>query len=269
MKLHHYKPDEKTINFGDELNTSIWRHYLPNIFNGSDASVFFGIGTILRAAKKHYPNSKILIFGSGAHSNEQTMEKNFDVKFVRGPLTAKALGLPENKAITDPAIVTPLVFPLPLKEKKFSFSYMPHYSVANTKYEAICKKLGIQYIDPRDPVTKVLAQINATDVLLSEAMHGAIVADAYRIPWVPVHSYKSFNEFKWNDWAASLKIKIAFNKIPRLYESDKGIKWMAKKIVTALKLRVIMKKTPYLSEEDIFRKAQSDILKQVEAFKRE
>src|SRR5690554_167143 len=133
MKLHYFKPSYGTSNFGDELNKYIWEHFFPDFFDQDDSVVFFGIGTILRAGKKHYPNSKIIVFGSGAHGLEQNMESNFEVIFVRGPLSAELLN--GVSYITDPAIITPVAFPFDKPIKKHSFSYMPHFSVANPSYK--------------------------------------------------------------------------------------------------------------------------------------
>ncbi|MCB0457405.1 MAG: hypothetical protein KDC91_06640, partial [Flavobacteriaceae bacterium] len=96
MKLHYYQPSEDSSNFGDELNKYIWEYYFPNFFDEDDRVVFFGIENNLREAKKFYPTSKIIIFGSGAHAPSQKMEPNFEVDFVRGPLSAQCLGLTKD-----------------------------------------------------------------------------------------------------------------------------------------------------------------------------
>jgi succinoglycan biosynthesis protein ExoV len=68
----------------------------------------------------------------------------------------------------------------------------------------------IRYIDPRWPVETVLAEIAASSILVTEAMHGAIVADSLRIPWVPI-SPNGRHHAKWYDWADSLGIELTFS----------------------------------------------------------
>lgn len=265
MKLHYYKPLDGTSNFGDELNKYIWEHFFPKFFDEDDSVVFFGIGTILRAGKKQYPNSKIIVFGSGAHGIEQVMEDNFEIIFVRGPLSAKALHLDFAGYISDPAIITPEVFTFDNLIKKYSFSYMPHFSVASDVYKKTVESIGIKYIDPANSVLSILEDINASEILISEAMHGAIVADAYRIPWIPVSSFDSFNDFKWKDWSGSLSVSIKVNKLHRLYDSN-GFKEFLKRKYFAFQLKKIMRSETYLSKIEISLEAKQKILNKILEF---
>jgi len=271
MKLHYYKPDENSSNFGDELNVHIWNKYFPNLLNNSSSKVFFGIGTIIKEAKKYYSNSdEVIIFGSGVRSEEITILNNVNIIFVRGPLSAKVLGVP-HKYITDPAILTPDVFKITDSEKvkKWEFSYMPHFSSSNDKYKKVFNSLGINYINPMDDVEKIIKEINQTKILLTEAMHGAIVADAYRVQWIPVKSYESFNYFKWKDWALSNKLDIHINVIPRFYKNDNRFKFFLKRILFNIKMNKIKKTKPYLSSNDEFKKNTVKIKRAIKEFKKE
>ena len=51
-----------------------------------------------------------------------------------------------------------------------------------------------------------MTAIAQTEVLLAEAMHGAIVADALRVPWIPLCTSARILNFKWLDWCASLNL---------------------------------------------------------------
>ncbi len=255
MKLHYYKPDDSTSNFGDELNAHIWSFYFPNLFDENEKEVFFGIGTIIKEASKFYKEAdKVLIFGSGARSNNVKILSNVEIEFVRGPLTAECLGVP-NKFITDPAILTPEVFKRDTSKikKKWKFSYMPHFSAANDVYKKVFNSVGIHYIDPREDLDKIIDEINETETILTEAMHGAIVADAYRVNWLPIKTYESFNYFKWKDWALSNQLDINIFELPRFYKNDSKIKFLLKKVLFTYKVKKIKKLPPYLSSDKVFK----------------
>lgn len=54
------------------------------------------------------------------------------------------------------------------------------------------------------PVPKILNQITRAKLAVTEAMHGAILANALRVPWIPVTTSPIINVFKWRDWTMSL-----------------------------------------------------------------
>jgi succinoglycan biosynthesis protein ExoV len=201
-------------NFGDELNIWLWKQLMPDVIDvekpykkGSDRPLFVGIGTIL--GDNLPENQPKVVFGSGVgYHGLPVRNKNMRIYCVRGPLTAKAVNLDPKYAITDPAI---LIRTLKLKpiEKKYNYSFMPHHtSVNSVVWKSLCEKLGIKYIDPKLDFEEALDELRASKVVIAEAMHAAIVADALRIPWVPVNFHGTYiNAFKWDDWCQSLGLK--------------------------------------------------------------
>lgn len=198
-------------NFGDELNVWLWEKLLPDVVDtktpyreGSDRPLFVGIGTIL--GDNLPENQSKAVFGSGVgYHGLPVLDHNLHIYCVRGPLTAKAINIDERYAITDPAILIRTLNLEPIK-KKYAYSFMPHHtSVDSVAWKSVCEKLDIKYIDPRLDFEETLNKLRASEVVIAEAMHAAIVADALRIPWVPVnfHSVK-INTFKWDDWCQSL-----------------------------------------------------------------
>jgi succinoglycan biosynthesis protein ExoV len=69
-------------------------------------------------------------------------------------------------------------------------------------------------------VDRVLVEIQQTEILLAEAMHGAIVADALRVPWIPVRMYSQFMEFKWRDWTQSIQVPFKLTNVAPIFTRE-------------------------------------------------
>jgi succinoglycan biosynthesis protein ExoV len=213
MKLIYHK--SATGNFGDDLNPWLWPQLLPGIFDTNDEILFVGIGTILGLRVRNMTSAYKVVFGSGVGIGTlPTIDDRWKFYCVRGPLTQKALSLDPHLAISDPAILV-RILNLPQEQKCYKVSFMPHHaSTELTNWANVCHLLGIKYIDPTDNVDETLRNIQRSELLISEAMHGAIVADALRIPWIPASLHYGFNEFKWQDWCESLGISLNLQTFP-------------------------------------------------------
>ncbi len=55
----------------------------------------------------------------------------------------------------------------------------------------------------------MVRRIAAADKVIAESMHAAIIADAFRVPWIPVALSREVSPFKWVDWASSLNISYS------------------------------------------------------------
>ncbi|MCP6146191.1 polysaccharide pyruvyl transferase family protein, partial [Klebsiella pneumoniae] len=51
----------------------------------------------------------------------------------------------------------------------------------------------------------VLDKIRNAKLVLADAMHAAIIADAFRVPWVPMVTSPQINTFKWLDWTSTIE----------------------------------------------------------------
>jgi succinoglycan biosynthesis protein ExoV len=210
MKLYYYNGKEKAINasnFGDELNPWLWDKLIPNLLNQDEQTLFVGIGTLLN---EHLPNApEKIIFGSGVgYGKTPKLDCKWNIYFVRGKLSANALGIDPEKGLTDPAILVRQFYKTS-GYKKYKLSYMPHFTEAvnnGQAWQEICQSLNIYYISPRNSVEQILTEIDNTEILFAEAMHSAIVADALRVPWVAVKTKKGILDFKWQDWLSNLEI---------------------------------------------------------------
>lgn len=190
-------------NFGDDLNPWLWNRLIPGHLDEDRSTLFLGIGTLLN--QKVPKNPLKIVFGSGTgYGPAPVPDEKWRFYCVRGPLSAQALGLAPELAITDPAaLIRTMVFPR--LHGIYNASFMPHYlSARYADWEAVCRAAGIHYIDPGAPVLQVLQQIQSSKLVISESLHGAIVADALRVPWIAVQAYHHINRFKWQDWCLSL-----------------------------------------------------------------
>jgi succinoglycan biosynthesis protein ExoV len=209
VKLQYFRGNKP--NFGDELNPWLWPRLLPGFFNDDSKTLFLGIGSIL--GDSYDPTAKKVVFGAGYVSSYHKQAPNvhgadWDIFFVRGPRTARALRLPESMGIGDPAVLI-LELCVPLRREALFVGFMPHWeSVDRGKWEAVCNLAGIRLINPCAPVQRVIAEILQCKVLVSEAMHGAIVADTLRVPWIPVMPIDETHRDKWFDWADTVGIKL-------------------------------------------------------------
>src|SRR5437588_1862503 len=206
-------------NFGDDLNSWLWPKLAPEVCDAASAALFLGIGTII---SRSLPPDKIkVVFGAGCAAHPpKDIQKNWFFYAVRGPLTAARLNLAPDLAITDPAMLVRR-FRTSNPAKIHDFAFMPHYqSFHHVDWTELCKREGIKLIDPRESVEKVIAEIEQTKLLLTEAMHGAIVADALRVPWVPLRIYGHFYELKWRDWTQSIEVPLNISDLKPLYDSS-------------------------------------------------
>jgi len=219
MVLSYYKEP----NFGDAINPIIFNHLLPGFFDEDVRTVFLGIGSILGFKKGLENTNKLIVFSSGfAYGKAPKVDNRYDIRCVRGPLTAKALNISPSHSVTDGAVLLNLLpdFQKPHK-KKFRFSYIPHHRSEDIfdQLKKVLGETGVNYISPKQDPYKVVRQIRESDCVLAEAMHGAIIADAFRVPWIPARMFKHINTFKWKDWTLSMETKYRPENITSLFNN--------------------------------------------------
>jgi hypothetical protein len=269
MRLEHFKAPAG--NFGDDLNAWLWPRLFPEAFNAEDGTHFIGIGSILDERFANLPGKKI-VFGTGARSRRTavSLDPSWEIRFVRGPLTAAALGLEPASAITDGAAALALL-PKVKHDPPASgrgLGLMPHFhSMTQANWEAICSDAGLTLIDPRWSVERVLASLCSVDRLITEAMHGAIVADLFRIPWVRITCHSILREtpevaeFKWRDWGDSLRVATAPLHVGRLgFRSRRPLVRAIKAPWRNAEERLIRRRLATLANSDHFRLSTSELL---------
>jgi succinoglycan biosynthesis protein ExoV len=214
MRLVYYKGT--VPNFGDDLNALVWPAMAPGLFTGS-GDAFLGIGTIIGMAVPG--DGPIHVFTSGAGYDPLIGWRGRDVRYwaVRGPLSAEVTGAGADAALTDGAILAPLVPGLPeaAAAQRKGTVVIPHRdSMAGEGWDEACAAAGLELLDPRGTPGQVIGRIAGAERVLTESLHGAILADAYGVPWLAFSTSKSISVFKWVDWSLSLGLPLRAMMIP-------------------------------------------------------
>jgi len=218
MELIYHK--QSPGNFGDELNQILWKRVLSPLCWKREDALLVGIGTVfdnwyLRESKTN--GKLVIVCGSGAgYSNlpQGWPNPKWIIAAVRGPLTAELIGRPDT-AVTDAAILLAsapdLIGPRSARDTLF----IPHCnSIDDARWQEVCQRCALTFVDPRWPLEYILSFFARARLVVAEAMHGAIVADTLRIPWIPVVCSPAVLQFKWIDWCESMDISYEPFQLP-------------------------------------------------------
>lgn len=298
MELYYFKSPKG--NFGDDLNPWLW----PQIFSFDDISfnedcIFLGVGSILHANNKNIvnlPDKKKIVFGTGIRPlreyNSLKIDDSWDFRFLRGPLSRFYLGN-RFKYISDAAYAlmqTNFYEEVREVKKKYKLSFMPYFhSVGIVDWKKICEKAGIHYISPfsENGVEFTMREIAASEYIISEAMHGAIISDILRVPWhrlifsTPFTEGERISDFKWTDWLQSIDVfcdQVSF--IP-FYRKSFVNSFVRKISMSSINVEFFLKlkaeneilecfKIPkkfYLSSDGVIRKVNQEIFDEIDSLK--
>ncbi|MEM7076245.1 MAG: polysaccharide pyruvyl transferase family protein [Pseudomonadota bacterium] len=214
MKVFFCKVDGG--NFGDDMNEWFWDELFPGHRDIAQDRTLFGIGSILwRQNFLENKNAVVMGSGSGYGVVPNELPPGAEVGFVRGPRTARLLGLAPEQAITDPAAMVSTFGRFSEITANRQIIFIPHVGTAKLplNWERAAERAGIHYVSPARDSQEVIRTIAGSRLVLTESLHGAIVADAFRVPFVPVSISPTFNEHKWKDWAESLLFDVSFRTI--------------------------------------------------------
>ncbi|WP_417348071.1 polysaccharide pyruvyl transferase family protein [Ferrimonas sp.] len=211
----------KLGNFGDDLNPWMFPKLMPKAFEDeSDKVAFLGIGTILDQKRIDRSNLNAnranIVFSSGAgFGTPPAINDSWHIYCVRGEHTARQLGVDASKVIADGAYLLRNLVEYRNPVKKHKIAFIPHHSSEDfADWQAICDQCGIKMITARQPVDSFLEELLASELVITEAMHGAIVSDALRVPWVPVSFSPKFMPEKWRDFTRALKMDLEVTPLP-------------------------------------------------------
>jgi succinoglycan biosynthesis protein ExoV len=220
MQIYYWRSPNG--NFGDDLNNWLWDRLLPGLRESHPDTLLCGVGTVLGHGfigdQPFLDHSRRLVIGSGTGYGESLDLSDsaiWDVRCVRGPLTAQKLGLPEAMGIIDPAVLVSDFPEFQSLPKQYNISFVPHWeSELFGIWPLVSAAAGIHHISPNLDSKEVIRQIASSELIIAESMHAAILADCFNIPWVAVSSSRHINQFKWEDWAKTVDVTYDPLRIP-------------------------------------------------------
>ncbi|GEM_PF-572880 len=231
------------LNFGDELNRFIVPNLLPGYFDAQYEDVdLLGIGTILgMLVPPSGPERQTIVFSSGlglgsakgGYGVAPRSNSNLDVVCVRGPYTAAAMGLPASKAVVDGAVLLRhlITDAAPPGSAPVFVPHMWSVLAGGGAWERVCREAGLRYIDPlTGDIFGTIDAIRGAPFVVAEAMHAAIVAETFGVPWIAVATNRTINEFKWQDWCRSMGHAYSPVHLPKLFASENVTKEIARRL---------------------------------------
>jgi len=267
-------------NFGDDINPVLMGKFIHKKILLSDEIALFGVGTILNDKNirnnNHYARKVIFSSGVGYGKLETNLDETWDIACVRGPGSAKALGIGLEKAIADGAILLSEVYQRPLKQRARAV-FIPHVSSHHSTgrlLAVIAEQLDMDYLSPSYNSDEFIHTVASAPFVVTEAMHGAILADTMRVPWIPIGLHEHL-DFKWRDWMDSVGLNEGRVHLlsptcwdceegnqtrlspHRFYQSVKG-HFLKRRIS-----RIIATQDPLLSEPDVLEMKKDALLRVV------
>lgn len=220
MRLYYFR--DPAGNFGDDLNPWLWSRLAPDLLDEDPSDWFVGIGTLLN--HRLPPTGRLHVMGSGAgYGRPMVVDDRSRIHAVRGYHTARSLGLPLDMAVADSAV---LIRKVALPEVQLSRQRVgvmfTGQSLAAFDWMRLCEQIDLHPISCHWSVDRVLDEIRRCDLLLSEAMHGAIIADALRVPWVPITCNPDILGAKWRDWLSVFDLPYQPSPIQALQAQSSG-----------------------------------------------
>jgi succinoglycan biosynthesis protein ExoV len=221
MSIYAYERRDRAVNFGDALNHWLWPHLWPTVEVDTSGGTLVAIGTVVNSAlPQRLPPGPVWIFGAGVGYERplRSLPPHWHIYALRGPLSARRLGVSPDLAVTDAAVLLRRCQPrvTAMGEGVAVTPHIHHAVWAGDFWQRACTLAGMTYIDPRDSIEAVTTAIRGSRLLLAEAMHGAIAADALGIPWVPLTTSPRMLRFKWQDWCASVQVPYQPWSLPPL-----------------------------------------------------
>ena len=198
-------------NLGDSISPIICNYMLNQ--KNMDINVdicgkkhLYAIGSVLTSGIQD-----CTVWGSGvlnARVLYRLKNRKFDIRAIRGPVTREILhdfgyhNVPDvygDPAILLPEIITPIENCLPSKKYGIVFHFYEAADKAKYLNSSTSKNIELKLIDIGiSDVQEFVNQITSVKIVISQSLHGIIIAESYGIPAILLKPNRSF--IKYLDW---------------------------------------------------------------------
>lgn len=234
MKTYWWRPADGGFNLGDELTSLLLsrKYNVEHSHSKMETADLVGVGSSLgwiweRPSVASRKNT-LSVVGAGFMSQRAPMEPLDFLKIysVRGLLSKNALGkLGRGVSIGDPGLLcSDLHEPQRFIKHKYGV-ILHHQKVDNTELIQRFNGLPVEFLDIRTAdYNDFIDKMASCEIIISQSLHGLILADAYGIPnvWLNLGSLHSGGEYKFYDYFSS--VSRPFNlQISAIPKTDNGL----------------------------------------------
>jgi hypothetical protein len=209
-------------NFGDLL--SAWLHERALLAPLVDADRYRLLGSAIESSVLQLDLQQcattqppvIALWGCGQRDEQPVdpaLRRHCLFFGVRGPLTRDALGLPADTPLGDPGLLVPLLRPR-RGPPGTELLCVPHFNEPGDhgplREMAGADAIVAPAVADFEELEALIDRIAGARFVLAGALHAAIVACAYGVPFGFWDTGFIDIPFKWRDFAASLGVKLPF-----------------------------------------------------------
>lgn len=227
--IEYWRSDALKINLGDYIIEHIlnctgvpvecYSEALNRRSFSADERCLLGVGTLIDAHWLTYIKPHKDIWGCGYAGDQRLFKTDYKetctFHAVRGPLTRDALGLPGDFPIGDPGLLLPHLTDFS-RNPSGQVLYIPHFETRDALRRNTLELIGADdYLDIcclRTEFCARLERIANAKFILTTSLHGAIIAQAYGVPWALCCPPQARHNMpgKWEDWFAYLGLHVKF-----------------------------------------------------------
>lgn len=208
------------------LNAWLWPRLLPDLCARDDDDLLLGAGGLIDAAAPDLDAyRRIVVFGAGmrgAAAAPDMTQTHWDIRFVRGPETARLLGLPPERWLCDPAVLAAgqhggRARDRLLRARPRRIGLSPGRHVRAKDARALADGAGLHLIEAETPEGWLSAIADCDGAVCGDPV-AAVVADAFGVPWRPLRSASDDegDAFEWLDLGRGMGLSPSPIEIPRL-----------------------------------------------------